>query len=119
MRPETQQLCDLIRQRAGSRAGAIVDGDNSRFRVRIGTSRLTVSEVGNTNPAIITVNVGSTISMQEIDDPALLPPPTSSRYQARLGDPTIWQDIVEGDELNADELSTAALATLDQYVANG
>lgn len=118
MRPETQQLCDLVRQRTSGRAGASIESNDSKCSVGVGTTRLTIDQVGNTNPAIINVNIGTTISYQEIDNPVLIPPPTSGRYQARLGGRTVWQDMSDGEEVTADELATRALATFEDYVAN-
>lgn len=117
MRPETQQLCDLVRQRTIGRAGASFESGDWQCSVSVGTTRLTIDEAGNTNPAIINVNIGTTISYQEIDDPALLPAPTSGRYQARLGDETVWEDVTDGEEVTSDELATRALATFEGYIA--
>ena len=117
MRPETERLCEAIAQRAAHIQDTAVDRTEYEWGIRSGTTRLSVSEVGNTNPAVATVNVGTTITYAEIDDPNILPAPTASRYQAVLTAPERWIDVHDRQVATADEIAVAAVAVFEKYIA--
>lgn len=117
MRTETERLCEAMAKRTAHIANTVVDRTEYEWGIRSGTTRLSVSEVGNTNPAVATVNVGTTISYAEIDDPDHLPPPTASRYQAVLTTPEQWIDVLDAQAATADEIAVAAVAVFEEYIA--
>lgn len=117
MRPETERLCEAIAKRAEHIQNTTIDTTQYEWGMRSGTTRLSVSEVGNTNPAIATVNVGTTITYAEVDDPDLLPPPTASRYEAVLTTPEQWVDVLDRRAASADEIALAAVAVFKEYIA--
>jgi hypothetical protein len=72
--------------------------------------------VQNTDPAVVTVNVGTTITYAQIDDPDLLPLPTAGRYEAVLTTPEQWVDLSDGEAVTTEELAIAAVDVFERYI---
>ena len=113
MQPETQNLCRCFRSLVIQKSTTNAECE-LQFSLVFGTTHITIDEVENTNPAEITVTVGTTRSWAAVDPLSVLPEPTSERYLASHSR-DVWLDRY-GNSWSPSELAAAWAEVFSEYI---
>src|SRR2546430_15053993 len=93
-------------------SGVSVNATSNEHSATLGRCQASIDFVENEDPPVINTAVGTTVSYASIDDPRLLPEPTTGRFVAT---PDGWQHVLTGEAYTADEIVTWLVETLREY----